>query len=64
MIFKFIGKDSQFYGFYTGKNYKIIQFGIQNNHFIIYALNEEYKVTIIPYTSIDKFNDNWEYIDE
>lgn len=64
MIFKFIGKDSKLYGFYTGKNYKIMQFGIQNSHFVVYALNEENKVSIIPYTSVDKINDNWEYIDK
>lgn len=64
MKFIFKGKDTTTYKFYKDKIYNILQFGIKNNHFIIYAINEENKMVLVPYLSIDVFNDNWNFMEE
>lgn len=61
MKFKFIGKTSELYGINENNSYEILQFGIKNNCFIIYIINEERKLNIISYPSVNKFNENWLY---
>ena len=62
MKFKFIGKNSED-GFCQDKIYQILQFGIKNNYFIIYVINNKQEMNVVPYSSVNKFNENWIYIE-
>ena len=63
MKFKFIGKKSLLNNFVTNKIYNIIQFEIKKRHLCIYIIDENNQLKIISYICVDKFNENWSYID-
>lgn len=58
MKFKFIGNNSESNRFCKDKIYQILQFGIKNNYFIIYVINDKQEMNVIPYSSVNKFNEN------
>lgn len=60
MKFKFIGKEDS--DFYTNEIYEILQFNRLNKYFVIYVINMNNKMRVIPYRSTDAFNDNWQYV--
>lgn len=68
MKFKFIGKNSLLYEFSHNKVYQILQFGMakygsQKDYLIIYVIDGKKKLNVIPYSSTDTFNENWEFIE-
>lgn len=63
MRFKFIGNNSESDGFRKNEIYQILQFGIKNNYFIIYVINDKQEMNVIPYSSVNKFNENWIFIE-
>lgn len=63
MKFKFIGNNSESDGFCKNEIYQILQFGIKNNYFIIYVINDKQEMNVIPYSSVNKFNENWIFIE-
>ncbi len=63
MKFKFIGNNSESNGFCQNEIYQILQFGIKNNYFIIYVINNRKEMNVIPYSSVNKFNENWIFIE-
>ena len=62
MKFKFIGQKSILGDFDTNKIYNILQFEVVGQHFCIYVIDNSNEVAIIPYNSMDRFNENWRYM--
>lgn len=62
MKFKFIGQKTILGDFDTNKIYNILQFEVVGNHFCIYAIDNKNELTVIPYLSMDRFNENWSFM--
>lgn len=62
MKFKFIGQKTILGDFNTNKIYNILQFEVVKNHFCVYIIDNKNELTVIPYLSMDKFNENWSYM--
>lgn len=68
MKFKFIGINSILYDFSNNETYQILQFGMerygsQKKYLVIYVIDDKKKLNVIPYSSTDTFNENWEFIE-
>lgn len=62
MKFKFIGQKTILANLIPNNIYNILQFEVVGNHFCIYIIDEENELTIIPYKSMERFNENWSYM--
>ena len=57
---RFIGKSDE--DFTYGKEYKLLNIQINDNFAILWTVDDNNKITSIPYISLTFLNENWEVI--
>lgn len=63
MKFKFIGKpDLVIDNLTTDVVYTILQFQQHGHHLLVYLIDNNNDLKVIPYISMNKFNDNWSFM--
>lgn len=63
MKFKFIGKPNLIIDtLKTGHLYRILQFEHTSKYLCIYVVDEKNKILCIPYSNMERFNENWSYM--
>lgn len=62
MKIRFIGTSDK--EFTYGKEYKLLNIQINDDFAILWTVDDNNKITSIPYMSLTFLNENWEVVDE